>query len=97
MLRIVADATPCRNWYDDDRGTDTYQSGDENQSTRPSNHFSHIFTKGDKTMNTLNTQAKAAKKLTINKETIRQLSSTQIMTGTFGPTAECTFQCTFTC
>jgi hypothetical protein len=45
-------------------------------------------------MNTLNTQPKAAKKLAINKETIRGLSATQIRTGTFGPTAEnCSISC----
>jgi hypothetical protein len=42
---------------------------------------------------TSNTQPKAAKKLTLNKETVRLLSSTQIMTGTFGPTILCTFGC----
>jgi hypothetical protein len=50
--------------------------------------------KGETTMNTIaNTQAKPAKKLTLSKETIRQLSSTQIMTGTFGPTILCSITC----
>jgi hypothetical protein len=40
-------------------------------------------------MNTMNTQPKAVKKLALNKETIRQLSSAQLKVGSFGPTADC--------
>lgn len=42
---------------------------------------------------TSNSQAKPAKKLMLNKETIGQISSAQIVTGIFGPTAECTSVC----
>lgn len=56
---------------------------------------STIFHKKEKpTMNTTsNSQAKPAKKLMLNKETIGQISSAQIVTGIFGPTAECTSVC----
>jgi hypothetical protein len=41
----------------------------------------------------INNQPKAAKKLALSKETIRQISSMQIKTGPFGPTAECSISC----
>ena len=51
--------------------------------------------KGATTVNTTNNQPKAAKKLTINKETIRQISSTTIMAEAFGTSLDCNF--TFLC
>jgi hypothetical protein len=60
-------------------------------------HFKQSTRKGITTMNSnITTQAKPAKKLMINKETIRQLASTQLWTGTFGPTADCSLAGTCT-
>ena len=39
----------------------------------------------------ITTQAKSAKKLALNKETVRQLSGAQPKIGTFGPTANCSY------
>lgn len=46
-------------------------------------------------MTTTNNQPKAAKKLTINKETIHQISSTPIMAEAFNTSLDCQF--TFLC
>lgn len=48
-------------------------------------------------MNTINIQAKPAKKLAINKETVRLLSSTQASNGAFWPSVNCTYytHCTY--
>jgi hypothetical protein len=47
-------------------------------------------------MITLNSQPKAVKKLTLNKETIRSLATAQPKLGSFGPTADCSIAGTCT-